>query len=72
MNDVHLGDFEIQLHVPSLAEMRYNSIFRIVALDPHPAASNDCVTHPHVSDERLCPGDAGAAINMAPGQLEVT
>ncbi len=65
LNDVHLGEFEIQLHVHSLAEMRYNSIYRIVALDPHPAASNECVTHPHVSDERLCPGDAGAAINMA-------
>lgn len=65
LNDVHLGEFEIQLHVPSLAEMRYNAIYRIFALDPHPAASNECVTHPHVSDERLCPGDAGAAINMA-------
>ncbi len=65
LSDVHLGEFEIQLHVPSLAEMRYNAIYRIVALDPHPAASNECVTHPHLSDERLCPGDAGAAINMA-------
>ena len=65
LDDVHLGEFEIQLHVPSLAEMRYNSIYRIFALDPHPAGSNDCVTHPHVSDEHLCPGDAGAAINMA-------
>ncbi len=65
LHDVHLGEFEIQMHVPSLAETRHNSIYRIVALDPHPAGSNDCVTHPHVSDERLCPGDAGAAINMA-------
>ncbi len=65
LNDIHLGEFEIQLHVPSLVEMQYNNIYRIYAMDPHPAASNDCVTHPHVSDERLCPGDAGAAINMA-------
>ena len=63
--DVYLGEFEIQLHLPSLAEMRYNTIYRIYALDPRPAASNSCVTHPHVSDERLCSGDAGAAINMA-------
>ena len=56
LQDIYLGPFEIQLHVPSLSEMRYNSIYRIFALDPHPAASNDCVTHPHVSDERLCPG----------------
>ena len=65
LEDVYLGDFEIQLHVPSLAEMRYNTVYRILALDPHTAASNECVTHPHVSDERLCAGDAGAAINMA-------
>ncbi|GAG06454.1 unnamed protein product, partial [marine sediment metagenome] len=65
LQDVYLGEFEIQLHVPSLAEMRYNSVYRIFALDPHPAGSNECVTHPHVSDEQLCPGDAGAAINMA-------
>jgi len=65
LNDVYLGEFEIQLHLPSLAEMRYNNIYRIYAMDPHPASSNDCVTHPHVSDERLCAGDAGAAINMA-------
>lgn len=65
LEDVYLGEFEIQLHVPGLAEMRYNSVYRVVALDPHPAASNECVTHPHVSDERLCAGDAGAAIQAA-------
>ena len=37
----------------------------MIALDPHPAALNDAVTHPHVSDERLCTGDAGAAIQAA-------
>ncbi len=65
LQNIYLGEFEIQLRVPSLAEMRYSSICRIFALDPHPAASNESVTHPHVSDEQLCPGDAGAAINMA-------
>ena len=67
LEDVYLGSFEIQLHVPSLSEMGHNSIYRIFALDPHPAGSNECVTHPHVSDQRLCPGDGGAAINMALG-----
>jgi len=65
LQGIHLGEFEIQLHVPSLAEMRYNAIYRIFALDPHPAASNDAVTHPHVNDGLLCPGDAGAAITAA-------
>ncbi len=65
LEGVFLGDFEIQLHVPSLTDMRNANIYRIVALDPHPASSNDAVTHPHVSDERLCAGDAWAAITAA-------
>ena len=65
LRDVFLGDFEIQLRIDGLAEMRHGHVFRIVALDPHPAASNDHVTHPHVSDDQMCTGDAGAAINAA-------
>ncbi len=65
LEGIYLGEFEIQLHIPSLAEMRYNSLYSIVALDPHPAGSNECVTHPHVSDEKLCAGDAAAAIQQA-------
>ncbi len=65
LEGVYLGEFEIQLHIPSLSEMRYNSMYSIVALDPHPAGSNQCVTHPHVSDEKLCAGDAVAAIQQA-------
>ena len=65
LEGLYLGEFEIQLHIPGLAEMRYNSLYSIVALDPHPAGSNECVTHPHVSDEKLCAGDAAAAIQQA-------
>lgn len=65
LDGVYLGPFEILLHIPALSEMQYNSIYRIVALEPNPATSNDAVTHPHVSDERLCAGDAEAAINAA-------
>ncbi len=65
LEGLYFGEFEIQLHIPSLAEMRYNSLYSIVALDPHPAGSNQCVTHPHVSDEKLCAGDAAAAIQQA-------
>jgi hypothetical protein len=62
----YLGEFEIQLQIGSLSEFkRHSSIYRIVALDPHPAACNDAVTHPHVSDEHLCEGDASAAIESA-------
>ena len=65
LEDVYLGEFEIQVHVFSLSQMQHGTVYRIVALDPHPAASNESVTHPHVSDENLCAGDAGAAIKAA-------
>jgi len=65
LEEVYLGPFEIHLHIPSLADMRYNLMYRIVARDPQPAASNSSVTHPHVTDESLCAGDASAAIHAA-------
>ena len=65
LDGMFLGDFEIQLHVPSLERVRNREIYRIYALDPHPATCNSSVTHPHVSDERLCAGDANAAIKAA-------
>lgn len=64
LDGVYLGPFEVQLHVPGLAE-RPNSAFRVVALDPQPAACNTAVTHPHVSEEHLCAGDAGTAMHAA-------
>ena len=65
LGEVFLGDFEIQLHVPSLARIGDNTVYSIVAQDPHPAATNESVTHPHVNDERLCAGEASTAINSA-------
>ena len=62
LEGVHLGDFEIRLHIPSLSEARHSGAYSVVALDPHPASANESVTHPHVSDERLCEGDASAAL----------
>ncbi|MGC9455864.1 MAG: hypothetical protein ACP5HU_13545, partial [Phycisphaerae bacterium] len=56
--------FEIRLRITGLANMRHSgAVYRIVALDPRPAAGHEHVTHPHVSDQRLCEGDAGAAIS---------
>ena len=62
----YLGEFDIRLQIGSLSEFkRHSAIYRVVAIDPRPAASNDSVTHPHVSDEHMCEGDAGAAIEAA-------
>jgi len=64
LEGVYLGPFEIRLDVRRLGEAR-GTPYTIEALDPHPASSNEAVTHPHVSDGRLCAGDGGAAIQAA-------
>ena len=62
LEDIRLGAFEVRLDISMLNRLPADKPYRIVALDPHPAASNSSVTHPHVSDESLCAGDASAAI----------
>jgi hypothetical protein len=62
----YLGEFEIQMQIGKLSDMtRHGTVYRVVAVDPQPAACNDAVTHPHVSNEVLCEGDASAAIGAA-------
>jgi len=65
LEGVWLGEFEIRLHIPDLSRVHTAMPVNVIALDPHPAASNRRVTHPHVSDDRLCPGNASAAIHAA-------
>jgi hypothetical protein len=65
LNGIFLGDFEIRLEVNRIPEMHRCSPFLVIALDPHPAASSDEVTHPHVSSEILCEGDGHTAIREA-------
>lgn len=65
LQGVFLGEFAIQLEIPAMNELSYGGGCRIIALDPHPAGGNRDITHPHVSDERLCFGEAGAAIRQA-------
>ncbi|HUU98355.1 MAG TPA: hypothetical protein VM487_21695, partial [Phycisphaerae bacterium] len=65
LEGIDLGDFEIRLHVGNLGAGQFNSLLSVIALDPHPAASNRRVTHPHVNDEQLCAGDGRAAIQAA-------
>ncbi len=65
LDGLYLGNFDVCLDVRELARMRANHLYRIVALDPHPAGGADHVTHPHVSHETLCEGDASMAIRSA-------
>ena len=60
-----LGDFEIRLEIEKLSQLQDSSAFRVIALNPHSAATNDSVTHPHVSEEYLCAGDANVALVQA-------
>jgi len=64
LEDVFLGSFEIKLNIHYLGE---SLAYEVVAVDPHPAASSDDVTHPHVSGDRLCEGDGHHAIRNALG-----
>ena len=39
--------------------------YRVIALDPNPAAKCESITHPHVRDEHLCAGNGYDAIRSA-------
>ena len=62
LEDMPFGRFEIWLDWQRLGEAQP---YRVVALDPNPAARNDDVTHPHVQDEQLCEGEGRSAVQAA-------
>lgn len=64
LDGIHLGPFEIRLDWTDIAEGHPHN-YRVIAVDPHPAASNDRVTHPHVQDEVVCEGDAREPVCQA-------
>ncbi|WP_146506087.1 hypothetical protein [Rubinisphaera italica] len=64
LDGVYLGPFEIVLEW-SIYQSDNSLRYRVVALDPHPASTNDAVTHPHVQDETVCEGDGRHAIRIA-------
>ncbi len=62
LEGTYLGPFQIRLN------WRHHDnplSYRVVALEANPAASNESVTHPHVSDENVCEGDARQSIRAA-------
>ena len=63
LDGIFLGPFQIRLEWQHIGQS--SQPYRVVALDPHPAAKSDEITHPHVQDERLCEGDGRAAIAAA-------
>jgi len=65
LEDVDLGPFKIQLNIKKLSDLYNGSPYSCIALEPNPAATNDEVTHPHVSNEKLCEGEGSAALRSA-------
>lgn len=64
LDGVYLGPFEIQLDWASVSRGHASS-YRVIAVDPHPAAANEGVTHPHVQDEHVCEGEARQSLRVA-------
>ena len=63
LEDIYLGPLQIRLDWQRLGLS--SQPYRVVALDPHPAAKSDDITHPHVQDEQLCEGEGRSAIRAA-------
>ena len=62
LEGIRLGPFAIRLNCQLIGVTRP---YRVVALDPNPAASRESVTHPHVQDEHLCEGSGQQSIQRA-------
>jgi len=65
LEGIALGPFKIQLELNKLDQLYSNSPYRVIALEPNPAATDSAVTHPHVNCEKLCEGEGNAAIRAA-------
>ena len=62
LEGIRLGPFQIRL---DFARLGSETPYSVTALEPNPAASCSDTTHPHVSGERLCPGEGRGAIAAA-------
>jgi len=65
LHGVALGTFAIDSGWDRVGRRSGVHCFDLVALDPHPATGKDGVTHPHVQDDGLCPGEAANALDEA-------
>ena len=60
LDDLYLGPFQIELQINKLSEIYRDSPYYCIALEPNSAATNEEVTHPHISSDKLCEGDGSA------------
>ena len=72
LEGIHLGRFEIKLYIDKFKTMHSSERpYRVFALEPNPAACNCDVTHPHVSDQRVCEGEGVYAVTSALMQARI-
>ena len=64
LEGVYLGPFEIRLDWSALVDGHPHN-YRVIAVEPNSAATNDEVTHPHVQDESVCEGEGRQPIRSA-------
>ena len=65
LEGVDLGPFTIRLRLGQPITQLMGRLCWVEALEPNPAASNQEVTHPHVSGEAVCVGDVGPELIRA-------
>jgi hypothetical protein len=65
LEDVSFGPFEVKLLLNDFNKLYQDRPYNVIALDPNPAATDEDVTHPHVSHEKLCEGDGHTAISKS-------
>jgi hypothetical protein len=65
LEGIDLGPFALELAWSRLLREGESNCFHVEALDPRPASANDEVTHPHVRNGVLCPGEAAVPIQRA-------
>jgi len=72
LDEIPFGPFEIKLFIDEIGKLYSNSPYKVIALEPNPAATDCNVTHPHVSHEKLCEGDGVTTIRAALEQGRLT
>ena len=65
LEGIPLGSFEIRLFINLISRLYSDLPYSIIALEPNAAATDENITHPHVSNETLCEGDGYNAIRRA-------
>jgi len=72
LEDTYLGPFRVALFLGKLHQMQHHVPYYVFAVEPHPAAKDEAITHPHVSNDGLCEGDGAAAVRAAIAEGRLT